>query len=206
VGEDVLPSAGKEASDGVQALQQSYGSYHGSPTMSRSSTSASKGVQADSADLMDVHHEEGDAVEKGNSRGREGSQFADDRGRDSRSRSTVRSLPKKENKLDIPTQVHRGPARSGSITENIIDVNGIRKVVLQTNSSSSNDEDENSGANKVRHDGQIQSRSGSTRLRGAGDHHNPDDGHSEAAKKKKRRRRKQGHGKGEQEPLMGEHR
>jgi metal transporter CNNM len=118
----------------------------------------------------------------------------------------VRSLPKKENKLDSPTQVHRGPARSGSITENIIDVNGIRKVVLQTNSSSSNDEDENSGANKVRHDGQIQSRSGSTRLRGAGDHHNPDDGHSEAAKKKKQRRRKQGHGKGEQEPLMGEHR
>lgn len=30
----------------------------------------------------------------------------------------------------------RNPARSGSITENIIDTGGIRKVVLETNSSS----------------------------------------------------------------------
>lgn len=38
-----------------------------------------------------------------------------------------------------------GPARSGSITEQVIDVNGVRKVVLQmTSSSSSGDEDSTS--------------------------------------------------------------
>ena len=205
LGEGVLASAGKEASDGVQALQQGYGSYNGSPTKSRPTSSASKGVQADPMDLIDIDQEDGDNGHE-NDRGRFDTQSSQDRGRDSRSMSTVKSLPKKESKLDSPTQLHRGPARSGSITENIIDLNGIRKVVLQTNSSSSNDEDENSGANKGRQDGQSHSRSASNRLRGGGDHDGPEDGHIEAARKKKRRRRKQGHGKGEQEPLLEEHR
>lgn len=39
-----------------------------------------------------------------------------------------------------------GPARSGSITEQVVDVNGVRKVVLHTNSSS--DTEESSTANK----------------------------------------------------------
>ncbi|KAL4932848.1 putative DUF21 and CBS domain protein (Mam3) [Aspergillus undulatus] len=38
--------------------------------------------------------------------------------------------------------IHRGPARSGSITEHIVDVNGIRKVVLHTTSSNSSSEAE----------------------------------------------------------------
>ncbi|KAL4922316.1 hypothetical protein BDW62DRAFT_172283 [Aspergillus aurantiobrunneus] len=38
--------------------------------------------------------------------------------------------------------VHRGPARSGSITEHVIDVNGIRKVVLHTTSSNSSSDAE----------------------------------------------------------------
>ncbi|KAL4970958.1 putative DUF21 and CBS domain protein (Mam3) [Aspergillus stella-maris] len=38
--------------------------------------------------------------------------------------------------------IHRGPARSGSITEHIVDVNGIRKVVLHTTSSNSSSETE----------------------------------------------------------------
>lgn len=41
----------------------------------------------------------------------------------------------------------RGPARSGSITENIVDTNGIRKVVLET-TSSSDSEDQNDGGSK----------------------------------------------------------
>ncbi|KAA8644254.1 hypothetical protein EYZ11_005908 [Aspergillus tanneri] len=36
---------------------------------------------------------------------------------------------------------HKGPARSGSITEQIVDVNGIRKVVLHTTSTSSSSDD-----------------------------------------------------------------
>jgi metal transporter CNNM len=206
LGEGLVASAGKEASDGVQALQQGHGGYNRSPAKSRPSNSASKGVQADPADLIDVSDEEYDVFENGSRRGRGLSQSTYDRERNSRSTSTVRSLPKKENRSESSLQAHRGPARSGSITENIIDVNGIRKVVLQTNSSSSNDEDENSGANKGRPDRQSLSRSNSTRLRGSDDYHNIDDGHNEAAKKKKRRRRKHGNGKGEQEPLIGGHR
>ncbi|KAL4886952.1 hypothetical protein BJY04DRAFT_176901 [Aspergillus karnatakaensis] len=38
--------------------------------------------------------------------------------------------------------IHQGPARSGSITEHIVDVNGIRKVVLHTTSSNSSSEAE----------------------------------------------------------------
>lgn len=207
-GEGVITSSGKEASDGVKALQHSYGSFHGSPTKSRPFASASKGVQADSVDLVEVGDEDGDSVQNDNSRGREDSRSSDDRRRDSRSTSTVRSLPRREKKFDSPTHPHLGPARSGSITENIIDVNGIRKVVLQTNSSSSNDEDENSGANKSRQDDHSQSRSATTDFLGLSDQRNPDEGHGEAAKKKRRRRRKQGQGqgKGEQEPLMKEHR
>lgn len=205
VGEGVLHSAGKEASNAVQALHQGHGSFNVLPTKSRHRASVSKGVQADPVDLMDVDHDHSDVVDYGSGRGREESWPGQDRGRDSKSWSTLRSLHKKENKLESPTQVRHGPARSGSITENIIDVDGIRKVVLQTNSSSSNDEDENSGANKHRQDSQSHSRPNSGLFRGASDHGNPEDGHSETATKKKRRRRKHGHGKSEQQqPLLGE--
>ena len=127
---------------------------------------------------MDVDHDHSDVVDYGSGLGREESRSGQDRGRDSKSRSTLRSLPKKENKLESPTQVRHGPARSGSITENIIDVNGIRKVVLQTNSSSSNDEDENGGANKHHQDSQSHSRPNSGLFRGVSDHGNLIDGHS----------------------------
>ena len=206
VGEGVLHSAGKEASDAVQALHQGYGSFHGSPTKSRHRASVSKGIQADPVDLLDVDHDHGDVADYGSGRGREEGRPSLDRVRDSGSWSTFRSLPKKENKLESPTQVRHGPARSGSITESVIDVNGIRKVVLQTNSSSSNDEDENGRANKHRQDGQSHSRPNSGLFRGVSDHGIPEDGHSETSTKKKRRRRKLGHGKSEQgQPLLGKH-
>jgi metal transporter CNNM len=206
VGEGMFNSAGREASDGVQAVQHDYGSYTGSAIKSRPSTSASKGVQASPTDLIDMHIEDDDALHNDNGRGRALSQPAYRHRKDSKSTSTVGSLPRRENKSQSPKQAHSGPARSGSITENIIDINGIRKVVLQTNSGSSNDEDENSEANKGRQDGHSHSRSRSTRLRGGGGYQNQDDGHGEAAKKKKRRKRKHGQGKGEQEPLMEGHR
>jgi metal transporter CNNM len=203
VGEGLLHSAGKEASDAVQALHQGYGGFGGLPTKSRHRAPVNKG---DPVNLMDDGHGHGDVVDHGSGHGREESWSGQDRGRNSWSRSAWRSLPKKENKSESPTQVRHGPARSGSITENIIDVNGIRKVVLQTNSSSSNDEDENSGANKHRQDGQSHSRPNSGPLRRVSDHGNLEDEHSENSTKKKRRRRKQGHSKSDQEqPLLGKH-
>ena len=48
-----------------------------------------------------------------------------------------------EAKRDDPLQralyIHDGPARSGSITEQVVDVNGVRKMVLSTNSTSSSE-------------------------------------------------------------------
>ena len=206
IGEGLLHSAGKEASDAVQALHQGYGSFNGSPTKSRHHAPVGKGVQADPVNLMDDDHEHGDVVDYGSGHGREEDWSGQDRGRNSWGRSTLRSLPKKENKVESPTQVRHVPVRSGSITENIIDVNGVRKVVLQTNSSSSNDEDENSGANKHRQDGQNHSRSKSGPLQGVSDHGNPEDEHSEDATKKKRRSRKHERSKSDQEqPLLGKH-
>lgn len=211
IGEGILASAGKQASDGVQAVavQQGYGSIgsvNNSPTKSRPTTSTSKGVQVDAKNLMDESIEDGETNLNGKARGRDESQSVGPRGRSSRSNSTIRSLPKKQSKSGSPTYP-RGPARSGSITENIIDVNGVRKVVLETNSSSSNEEDENSGANKGQRDDQSQDgRSGGVKLRAGGDDEEEDGQVDGAAKKKKRRRRKQAHSKGEQQPLLGANR
>ena len=209
VGEVVVASGGKDASDGVQAFHLSYGSL--SPTKSRPNTSSSKGVQADTGDLTDVTNGH-DAIdgdrESSNQRGRDSTH---PRGRDERSRSTIRSLPKPNLS---PTYLHTGPARSGSITENIIDANGIRKVVLETTSSSSSEEGEGSAPKKLspqktKSSGgreKDNSRASSAHLHSGGDDEDAEHVGDSAAKKKKRRRRKHGHGKGEQEPLLGKHR
>jgi metal transporter CNNM len=207
VGEGVLHSAGKEASDAVQALHQGYGSSSGLAAKSQYRASATKGVPAGPVNLMDHNRDHGDVVDYGSGHGHEESWSGQDRERDSRSRNTLSSLPTRENMLEPPAQMRHGPARSGSITENIIDVNGVRKVVLQANSSSSTDEDENNGANKHRPDGQSRSGPNSGLFRNAGDRGNPGNGHSEPSTKKKRRKRKHGSSKSEQEqPLLGRHR
>jgi metal transporter CNNM len=61
-----------------------------------------------------------------------------------------------------------GPTRSGSITEQVIDINGIRKVVLQTTSSSSSDAER---LDKSQLDGVRDRDNGSVR----GGHHHPFD-------------------------------
>ena len=200
VGEGLLSSAGKDASDGVQAIAHGHGSF-GSPTRSRQNISSSKGVQAVEEDLMDVNGHDDDDEDR---MGRHERDFANGHERDSRSRSTIRSLPKKENKhAKSQEYLPRGPARSGSITENIVDANGIRKIVLQTTSSSSSNEEDNSGANKSSrsHSRNAPEAAG---LRGGGeDHGNAEESHDGHGKKKRRRRRKHGQNKGEQEPLLG---
>ncbi|EAU33830.1 conserved hypothetical protein [Aspergillus terreus NIH2624] len=91
---------------------------------------------------------------------------------------------------------HQGPARSGSITEQVIDVNGIRKVVLHTTSTSSS---ESSSKHKfpVRQNGEVLDLDDNTKP-------------STNGAKKRRRRRKRGnnskpddHGD-EQSPLLGD--
>jgi len=193
------PSGGVNAKDGIQVLQQGYGATNlGSPLGRRPHSSASKGIQTSP------------------SRGRSptpDTEYDDQKDRRSdrlrsRSESTIGSLPDRaRNGSKSPRYTSRGPARSGSITENIIDSNGIRKVVLEMTSSSSNEEDENSGAKTGAR--QQDSHSGSpksSRLRG-GEVEGPI-GHdsTQPPKKRKRRRKKHVQTKGESAPLLGDDR
>jgi metal transporter CNNM len=192
IGEGLLSSGGKNASGGVQALKQGYGSVAGSPN-ERRPASANKAGQT------------GSQTEDGNPNGVSAKDINPERPppRTRESESTVGSLPESRPQSRSPYYQHKGPARSGSITENIIDTNGFRKVVLEmTSSSESNEEEDNSGANKNHHShDERTSSSSTTQLRGSHEEH---DQH-EDGKKKKRRRRKHARGssRGERQPLLG---
>ena len=199
LGEGVLRSGGKEASDGVQAVQQT---LPGSPT-ERRPQSAPKGTQASSGDLLRLSSESREA----NGTNRTERSNAEDR---SRSRDTIRSLPRKSaSRSRSPNFTSRGPARSGSITENIIDTHGIRKVVLETTSSSSNEEEDNSRENKStpRKDSKKSQSSGisqgeSIALRGGGGQQSDEDQDDAIVKKRRRRKKNHARMKSEEEPLL----
>ena len=119
-GEGLLKSAGREASDGVQALQQGYGTLERSFSKSpdKSSTTAERIAPRSSPPPP---------------------QPSTRRANSTNSSDTLGSLQSIDNS---PTRRKRGTARSGSITENIVEADGVRKVVLETNSSSSDDRDD----------------------------------------------------------------
>ncbi|EXJ64669.1 hypothetical protein A1O7_01007 [Cladophialophora yegresii CBS 114405] len=195
IGEGLLSSGGKNASGGVQALKQGYDTISGSPS-ERRPHSANKAVQAGPPLDKDLDHN--GTPDQDTYQERPSVRTMD-------SQSTIGSLPGSRQQSRSPYYHHKGPARSGSITENIVDTNGFRKVVLEmTSSSESNEEDENSGANKGQHSYDENGNS-TTKLRG-GNQENPDDHPEDDSKKKKRRKRKhgRGNGKGERQPLLGD--
>jgi len=174
-GEGLLKNAGKEASDGVQAIQRGYGA-----TEDRYSRSP------------DSHQKSAQAYFDGSSWNRGSKQFLSPRQNDSDDSDTMGSLPSRNSS---PAPRKRNPARSGSITENIVDAGGVRKVVLETNSSSDDFDTE------TKHDGVSYGKSNSqSSLNG-----HPEDrtGHDDTAqaedtkkKQNKRRRKRKGATKG----------
>ncbi|PGH19265.1 hypothetical protein AJ80_04131 [Polytolypa hystricis UAMH7299] len=63
-------------------------------------------------------------------------------GQEQRSRVVIKSPEAKKRNRPLSTSYRlHGPTRSGSITEQIVDSNGIRKVVLQTGSTSPSEDD-----------------------------------------------------------------
>lgn len=246
VGAGLLSSAGKGAKDGVQALGAlgyGYGSmdHHSLPRpRSKSGALQNKTMAANQDSNLTQPEEEGQQQlsqasftqepetieeEDGDNHNRSGSQRRPRSSQErpdslhsskSRSRSTIRSLHERSRS---PGYQRRGPARSGSITENIVDANGIRKVVLETTSSSS----DSSGEGAVDGEGNKENRRGGSgsgsrkeskgsaggggsrgepRLRGGGG--SAGSGSGRAGKKKRRRRKKAGgSGKGEEDPLLG---
>jgi metal transporter CNNM len=99
--------------------------------------------------------------------------------------------------------LRKGAARSGSITEQVVDVNGIRKVILHTTSSNSSSDDDGSSIKQakfpVRQDGQLIDLD---------DEQSAPAAQANGRKKKKRRRKHKSHAKtsdgrpGEEAPLL----
>lgn len=110
--------------------------------------------------------------------------------------NSVHSSLSRPSGLSRNNSYRHGPARSGSITEQVIDLNGIRKVILQTTSSSSSESDRPSSGSR----GKSISReswhlTSTTTYRQPQEHaieseHEQGEGESASAAKKKRRRRK----------------
>ena len=187
IGEGTVPSAGKDASDGVQALIPGYGSISSSPS-ERRPQSASKAMRVSAQE---------DATQNGTPT--QEAKGVRPSARTFDSHSTIGSLPDSRAQSKSGFYHSKAPARSGSITENIVDTNGIRKVVLETTSSSESNEEDNSGANK-RYQSYDESKASSTSQLS---HENGSEQNEDASKKKKRRRRKHERNKGEREPLLG---
>jgi metal transporter CNNM len=172
-GEGLLKSAGREASDGVHALQQGYGTLDALPPK-RSEEPSSNFTNQSHTNLGQQtsisiigHHTSSD------------------------------SLGSKKSSTSSPTNSirrKRRAARSGSITENVIDANGFQKVVLETNSSGDDDvkEDNMNG-------GKLENMEPKSFLNLLDSHSNlapvdedepPASGSAEGGKKKRRRKRK----------------
>ncbi|KAL8753810.1 MAG: hypothetical protein Q9199_004779 [Rusavskia elegans] len=207
-GTGLLSSAGKDASDGVLAVQQGYGTIGGTPPKSSSGggkTSSGGPSAASQANPSATIPEE----EPHRQRSKSGTKEHSD------SESTIGSLKRKD---VSPRQLKtRGTARSGSITEQIVDLGGVRKVVLETTSSS--EENAVNGGNG----GDIRDRKENGEGPSEGDvpvnerDEEEEDGEEDGKKgkgdgggRKKRRRRKRkpaGEGKGgdadEGAPLLG---
>ncbi|TVY68761.1 Protein MAM3, partial [Lachnellula suecica] len=187
-GEGLLKSAGKEASDGVQALQQGYGSFE--PNTSRPSSSQNPSKLARSESAYQDGAMDGSSTAIG-SPPRGASSSRNDTANSEESSDTVASLTPRSPKRK------KASTRSGSITENIIEAGGVRKVVLETTSSSSDKEDEPN--NKSRSSflslglSQVDGADEAPATEGNGN------GNGEGAKKKRRRNRHKKKGKGGEE-------
>ncbi|KAJ6095662.1 hypothetical protein N7486_006408 [Penicillium sp. IBT 16267x] len=175
-----LVKSGLDAKDGAHALKIGYGTITSHDTVTKS-TSPQQFKDLPQVSIPDPVHEEWEVQPRSASTQKDSSRAGSIKSIDSRSDFIYH---------------HRGPARSGSITEQIVDVNGIRKVVLHTIGTSSSDgEDKN--APKHRHGGIDQQ----------GDH--PDHASSHSNVKKRRRRKKRGQNSkhegsehGEDQPLL----
>lgn len=176
VGVGLLSSAGKDAKDGVLAVAAGYGSIPSgasppSPNKSRRSLAT---------------------LAENDARGDEKNSPSEDRTRSKhRSRANSQStLGSMHSGTKSPQKTNRGTARSGSITEQIVDAGGIKKTVLEMTSSSDSGE---GGA-------QVQSDGPSEAFEGRKENNQPSD-----SKKKKRRRKikKGGSGDSENTPLLG---
>lgn len=184
-GEGLLSNAGQQAKDGVQALQQGYGSV--------SFTASPKNTQEQKPTVTEPEVNTYDPPSYRKAL-KEHSPAALSRRASDRSSDTLGSLGSGN-----PALKKRGTARSGSITENIIEAGGFQKVVLQTNSSSDIEEENNASAkNKSASTSPTFANKSLTNLLGM---NGSSEQKTEDVKKKRRRQRKK---KGKSDTSGGE--
>ena len=126
-GEGLLKSAGKEASDGVHALQQGYGATDHFPPSNNISVAGE--MQTDGSARSPPKLFKNQSSNQDITIMSAAANLATLQSE--HSSDSVGSMQARN-----PKPRKRGTARSGSITENIVEANGIRKVVLETNSNS----------------------------------------------------------------------
>lgn len=185
VGAGLLNSAGKDAKDGVAALQAGYGTMGATPP-----PSLSKGRDSDPRNKLSISPKRTRDQEREEQR-----PTSQHRGRASSQSSTVGSL----RSVGSRSKTKHGVARSGSLSENVVTAGGIKKTVLEPSSSS--DDAEGGGPGPAQIDGAddgegvepTSSAEGASESQGQG-------GQSQ---KKKRRRRKRSK-KGDDQPLLEE--
>lgn len=179
-GAGLLKSAGQDAKDGVHALQQGYGSIPKSPLKNMSQFTDGPKDTKDTI-VIDNRPKSGSSerliVTRQESQG------------SMKSSDTLASL--RSGTFDSPA-IKKGVARSGSITENIIESGGFSKVVLET--TSSEDLESRAGSSRTGSKDGKKTSSFLNLLDGTGGSENGDeegDGpKSEEVKKKRRRTRK----------------
>lgn len=174
-GEGLLKSAGRDAKDGVQALQQGYGtlgvsprSNFGRPSSGGLGTANVDGPAFDESDLPRL-----DTTTTRGSTGSGKSPYG------SESTDTLGSLH-----TDGTKSRKKRATRSGSITENVIEAGGVRKVVLETNDSPNTDGDVNSATSLLASQQTLYNAGNSEATS------TPDDEAPKKSKKKKKNKKK----------------
>jgi metal transporter CNNM len=190
-GEGLLRSAGKDASDGVQALHQGYGTLErGFSYNTKNHHQPDQQKDRPSTTTTDVQKSaSGHSVSS--------SPNWLTRVDSDRSSDTVRSSYSTNHS---PIRRKR-EARSGGIEEHIIEAGGVRKVILETNSSSSDDKDDQTSKTPKKSGKSYENSPPEENLPLMHDEHTQttEAAKGEEAKKKRRRPRKKKDGKPSEE-------
>lgn len=192
IGAGLLSSAAGEASDGVHSLAVGYGTM-AAPSGDRMSWKSGKSGTKNTGDEAISPGAQQPSYADVVAEGTEGQNGGQPKARRA-SQSTIGSLQSRKSRSRSPPK-KRHTARSGSISENIIDVNGIKKIVLETTSSSDSDDKlAYSQADGVQ-DSRQHSEDESAQTVGKGD--------SKKKRKKRGKKKNKGGNSSESQPLLG---
>lgn len=173
-----LVSSGADAKDGAHALKVGYGTISAHDHVTKG-TNAQQYIDLPQVSIPEAVREEREDLNRSASTHKS----------KSKSSSSTGSIRSTDSRSAEFIYHHRGPTRSGSITEQIVDVNGIRKVVLHANRSSSS---EGEAGTSLRHTGNSSPATKDSAINTI----ITSDMHSSAhASQPKKRRRKKKHGK-----------